>query len=123
LEKRFGKLAVYDTHINRNRLSPEERISELNKIWKAFSASELVVTDRLHGMVFSYITNTPCIVFPNNNHKIKGTYEWIKEESTLHLTEDCDEETVNKIFGISESSKNGTISLKEKFQPLIDILN
>ena len=29
----------------------------------------LVITDRLHGMILSYITKTPCIVFDNNNQK------------------------------------------------------
>ena len=38
----------------------------------------MVVTDRLHGMVFAAISGTPCIVFSNYNHKVQGTYEWIK---------------------------------------------
>lgn len=122
LEKRFGTLTVYDTHLNRDRLSPEERVAELNKIWKAFSTSELVITDRLHGMIFCYITKTPCVVFPNNNHKVKGTYEWIKEESALHFLEDYNEETLEKIFNGSNGSVKAT-SVTEKFQPLVDLLN
>ena len=43
-----------------------------------FAESKLVLTDRLHGMVFCAVTGTPCIVFGNNHHKVKGTYEWIK---------------------------------------------
>ena len=43
--------------------------------FKDFQKSELVITDRLHGMIFCYITKTPCIVMPNNNHKILMTYE------------------------------------------------
>lgn len=43
-----------------------------------FRSAELVITDRLHGMVFAAITGTPCIVFSNFNHKVRGTYEWIK---------------------------------------------
>ena len=42
-----------------------------------FISSELVITDRLHAMIFSALTETPCIVFSNNNHKIQGTYAWI----------------------------------------------
>lgn len=46
-----------------------------------FRASEVVVTDRLHGMIFAVITGTPCVVLPNSNHKIRGTYEaWIKDK-------------------------------------------
>ena len=44
-----------------------------------FRASKVVVTDRLHGMIFAVITGTPCVVLPNTNHKIRGTYDaWIK---------------------------------------------
>lgn len=42
-----------------------------------FTKAELVITDRLHGMVFAAITGTPCIVFSNYNHKVWGTYKWI----------------------------------------------
>ncbi|MCQ2272824.1 MAG: polysaccharide pyruvyl transferase family protein [Bacteroidales bacterium] len=86
----------YDTHIGRGNLSQEERLGELHKIWSAFSHSELVITDRLHGMIFAFITGTPAIVFPNSNFKIHACYEWIKdcgyikfvEESTLGDSDD-----------------------------------
>ena len=56
----------------------EENRSELVRIkMQEFADSELVITDRLHGMIFAAITETPCIVFSNNHHKIKGTYDWI----------------------------------------------
>lgn len=42
-----------------------------------FCSAKVAVTDRLHGMIFAALTGTPCIVFSNNNHKVKGTYEWI----------------------------------------------
>ena len=38
----------------------------------------LVVTDRLHGMVFAAITATPCVVLDNYNHKIRETYKWLE---------------------------------------------
>lgn len=45
---------------------------------REFAGSECIITDRLHGMIFAAITETPCIVFSNHNHKVKGTYEWIQ---------------------------------------------
>lgn len=55
-----------------------------NKI-KEFGSAKLVVTDRLHGMIFSVISGTPCIVFENSNHKITGTYEWLKNLEHVFL--------------------------------------
>lgn len=44
-----------------------------------FASAKLVITDRLHGMIFAALTQTPCIVLGNYNHKVKGTYEWLQE--------------------------------------------
>lgn len=78
------KLTHYDTHIGRDRLTLKDREEELHKIWSQFRSSEWVVTDRLHGMIFAFITGTPCIVLPNNNYKIEGCYRWIKECGYIH---------------------------------------
>ena len=64
--------------IKQAKLSINERKIELSKIWKQFESSEWIITDRLHGMIFAFITRTPAIVIPNNNHKIGSCYEWIK---------------------------------------------
>lgn len=53
-----------------------------------FASAKLVITDRLHGMVFAAITGTPCIVFSNYNHKVRGTYEWIKYLPYIKYAED-----------------------------------
>lgn len=62
-----------DYHVD--RAERKTIIQEKLDLWRQ---SKLVVTDRLHGMVFAAITGTPCIVFSNYNHKVRGTYEWIK---------------------------------------------
>lgn len=56
-----------------------------------FASARLVITDRLHGMVFSAITGTPCIVFGNYNHKVEGTYEWIKYLSYIRFVKSVEE--------------------------------
>ncbi|WP_051656611.1 glycosyltransferase [Butyrivibrio sp. AE3004] len=51
------------------------RFTILEKKFKLFGKSQLVITDRLHGMIFSIITETPCIVIGNNHHKVYETYK------------------------------------------------
>ncbi|MBQ7221650.1 MAG: polysaccharide pyruvyl transferase family protein [Synergistaceae bacterium] len=41
------------------------------------AGAELVVTDRLHGMLFAAITGTPCVAFDNKTGKVHSVYEWI----------------------------------------------
>ncbi len=45
---------------------------------KEFAGAKLIITDRLHGMVLSAITKTPCIAADNISKKVSGVYEWIK---------------------------------------------
>ena len=49
----------------------------LNKI----SNTRLIVTDRLHAMLFAAITGTRCIAFDNKSNKVKGAYNWIKKNN------------------------------------------
>ncbi len=59
-------------------VTKENRSDRVREKMQEFVSAKLVITDRLHGMVFAAITGTPCIVFSNYNHKVRGTYEWIK---------------------------------------------
>ncbi len=76
----------FDTQLKRS-VSLRERSEELRKALSLFGASRLVVTDRLHGMVFSAITGTPCVVLRSYSHKIPGVYEWIRHLPYIRL---CD---------------------------------
>lgn len=72
-------------HIQMTSTITEELVTKVNskKIvmekLKQFRSARLVITDRLHGMIFSAITETPCVVLSNNNYKVIGTYDLIKE--------------------------------------------
>lgn len=54
------------------------RIQELTAKWNEFSQARLVVTDRLHGLIFCAITGTPCVAIDNVSHKVRNGYDWLK---------------------------------------------
>ena len=58
-------------------ITKENRLDCVRQKMAEFSSAKLVITDRLHGMIFAAITGTPCIAFSNYNHKVRGTYDWI----------------------------------------------
>lgn len=58
---------------------------------REIASSKLLITDRLHGMIFAALTQTPCIVFGNNHHKISGVYQWIKELNYIRFVSSVDE--------------------------------
>lgn len=68
-------------------ITKENRGLRVREKMEEFARAELVVTDRLHGMIFAAITGTPCIVFGNYNHKVKGTYEWIRDLTYIRYVE------------------------------------
>lgn len=54
-----------------------------------FSNYELVVADRLHGVIFSMLAGTPCIALENSNYKVKGLVEtWLSQYPNIRLLED-----------------------------------
>lgn len=52
-----------------------------------FASSRLVITDRLHCMLFAAITGTPCIAMDNLTGKVAGVYQWIKELQYVRFAE------------------------------------
>lgn len=97
--KKNNELTFKDTQIlNENDFSTENRKRLLNDLLNTYLESKIVITDRLHGMILSYITNTPCIVLPCNNLKIKGCYEWIKNSSNVYYLEEFSIKKFIEIF-------------------------
>lgn len=79
------------TNKNRNKLLEDK--------WKEFRDAKLIITDRLHGLIFSVITGTPAIIFDNSNHKVKFTYhDWLKKMDNIMYVEDSSLEDIIKII-------------------------
>lgn len=69
----------------------DQREQELEKKFNEFKSAELVITDRLHGMIFCAITGTPCIVVNSRSHKVKGCYDWIKSLEYIRFADNVSE--------------------------------
>lgn len=85
----YGTVSETDTEVN-----VENDINRLNdklmdKV-KQISEAKVIVTDRLHGMIFAAITQTPCLVLNNYNHKIRETYKWINNLSYVRYISDIE---------------------------------
>lgn len=69
-----------------------ERINALNEKFDEFKSAQLLITDRLHGMIFAAITATPCIAMNNSSGKVKGVFEaWLKNLEYITFVESPDE--------------------------------
>ncbi len=61
------------------------RKKELDKIFQKIGTSKLLITDRLHGMIFAYLTKTPCLVFNSKSPKVLGVYKWLEKSDFIVL--------------------------------------
>lgn len=49
-----------------------------------FAKAKWVITDRLHGVIFSQITGTPCLAIDNLTKKISGVFElWVEKRCAI----------------------------------------
>lgn len=87
----MAELTTSENRVVKYMVNRNQRKKMLNRKWDQFKKAELVVTDRLHGMVFCAITSTPCIVIGNYNHKVKDTYKWIEKLNYIKFVDNIDE--------------------------------
>lgn len=79
LLKKWGVKGERISTVINKEIAPLDRKKEIDMMLSKFASAELVVTDRLHGMIFAAITETPCIVLDNFSKKVSGVYRWIKD--------------------------------------------
>lgn len=105
--KKYGKVEYTDTVINKS-VKARTRKKEVRKKLGEFASSKLVITDRLHGMIFAYLTKTPCVAIGNYNYKVKGVYEWIKYCPYIKFFDSIDEvkENVDKLYNMKFTEEN-----------------
>jgi pyruvyl transferase EpsI len=110
----FSKNINYIDNISITDISINDRKDFLEKKLIEYKKAKLIITDRLHGMIFSLITGTPCIALPNCNKKIIGTYDWIKDVEYIKLAHSINEITlyIEELNGIKNIGYDN-----EKFLP------
>lgn len=86
LKEHYSKIEFSDTVI-KAPIEDENRENILNELWDQLKSAEIVVTDRLHGMIFCAITETPCIVFGNYNHKVESSFKWFEDLGYIKFIE------------------------------------
>lgn len=113
-----------DTHIGDKLVLDKE--TEFKKIIDIFRNSKLVITDRLHGMIFCAITGTPCIAFNNKNKKVEYTYKkWLINNHSIIFLDSFKEKDVNAAIDKLLKAKEYIImtsDLKKYYQPLKNVL-
>lgn len=101
----------------------EDRENYFLQMLDKIGSSKLVITDRLHAMIFSIITKTPCLVFGNSYGKAKHSYhDWLEDLNFIEYTEEKDIDKLEEIAERLMEAEPNSIDLREDFQPLKNLL-
>lgn len=99
----------------------EQRLQAVYRKINEFSNNELIITDRLHGMIFSILANVPCVAIDNKNHKVKGVYSTMSHQlkNTTVIT-NSQITSIGKLFGLDRECIQ--INVDQKYMKLREIL-
>lgn len=86
-------------------ISLNNRKKEVLNCWRNISEAKILITDRLHAMIFSVLNGVPCIVLNNKTGKVFGVYSWIKNESIVSCVSTVDEILMSLQNKITENHK------------------
>jgi pyruvyl transferase EpsI len=81
---------LFDTEVEEPiALSEQEAVVE--KTLQQFYNSDVVVTDRFHGLIFSIVCRKPCVVLPTVDHKLTYGINWFKDLPFVRLAQTLEE--------------------------------
>lgn len=124
-EKYEKNIKYIDTYSRDYANKYEFQLEGLNKLWSEFKKSELVITDRLHGMIFSVITRTPCIALDNSTGKVGNLYNtWLKDSNVVFVSDSRD---INNVVEMIKNKKFKKINFnieefRQNFSKLAEVL-
>lgn len=90
ISKMFANNVSHLDMLYDNPILEKERKEVVSCQMNKFARAELIITDRLHGMIFAAITGTPCVVITSKSYKVKGCYDWIKTLGYVKLIDNID---------------------------------
>lgn len=122
--KQLGWQQSYtDTYVNYS-IPLNREYEEVEKKIKEFQTAKIVVTDRLHGMIYAYLTGTPAIVFDNVSGKVSHVYKlWLNNVPYIKFaTNNSDWAELILSLGTYDETSFDSNVLIEKFKGLVKLI-
>lgn len=94
----IGPVTAFDTTLD-HPIARSDRSRILDETLELFARQAVVVTDRFHGVIFSYLTRTPCVVLGSADHKLESSVQWFDGCDVVHHADTVEEaiELVNAL--------------------------
>ncbi len=119
----FGSAVTLTDMVEDRPIPVAERNAVLDRKFRQFASAEVVLTDRLHAMIFSAITGTPCVVVDSKSPKLRGVYAWIKDLPYIQFADGIQEAAplLQSLRSKESHTFNGE-KLQSHFQELVAVL-
>lgn len=101
------------SNIHTEDVTREIRGLVVRKELMRFAKHQVVITDRLHGMIFSAATGTPCVVLSSYNHKIREYYEAFFQDSNAVFF-------IGDDMGKLENAVEQAMQVTDVFYPILE---
>lgn len=75
----MGYIPKETTTVYTHLIKIRDRETLVSELIKQYSEAELMITDRLHAMIFSLLAGIPCYVFNNGTGKVFGVASYLRE--------------------------------------------
>lgn len=121
----------YDNALEIRDTSHHDKMIDIkyrNKIFLQLIAQikqkKVVITDRLHGVIFCYITKTPCIAINSHNSKVKNTVNTYMKCDYIKLIDGYDSSILNQYVDCLMANRNKiyTNNTQEYFNQVCNII-
>ena len=106
---------VTDTVIG-GRVTSDIREQKVREVLMKFRRSKLVVTDRFHGVVFSFVTRTPVMAFKSFDTKISSGIRWFRNIPSIFYAEGQDWSRVENFIDTNYSAAEISAALNCKVE-------
>ena len=91
IAKKLGEKLIFTDTVTGYSIDKWQRFQELNRKLNEFAGYQLIITDRLHGLLFSILTQTPCILLNGVSHKNRGIYKKLSKYIEIFYAENIDD--------------------------------
>ena len=117
---KFSNIIELTTMSDNNYINNSNREKLIKEKLEQFSKAKLIVTDRLHGMIFSILNGTPCLAIDNSNKKVSGVYNTIRDK--INFVNIID--NINDLNNYNNNSENIKcyFNNEELFADLINVM-
>ncbi len=120
---KYTKDIRYNHMILNSDISVYDRRAVIDSFLQKIARAELIITDHLHGMLFSAITETPCVALSNSDEKMDGVFEWISKQGFVRVINNISEleEAIRDISGAGKQDYDNS-SVLDGFDILTKLL-